>query len=144
VNFNINKEDGDKLLEDFLIEITRENGSKRCAEESCEILESNLDCQLVIETILKNSFKINGMIPNHIKVFEASLLAALITVFSCCEIKDIPKPLHVFFEDTKNENDIFERVKNSKKLRYAISHFVDAYFHYDYFENKYPEISKKL
>lgn len=144
MNFAINKEDGDKLLENFVVEITNQNGSKRCAEESYELLKHRIDSQLVLSVIMRNTFENSGIIPNHIQDFEVGILSALTSMFCCIDTKDIPKPLQPFFENAKNDDEIFERVSDSQKLRYAVSHFVSAYLHYDYFESKYPEISKAL
>ena len=142
--YSISKEDGDKLLEDFLIQVTNKNGSKRCAEESYKILEDPLDCQLVISVLFKIAFDSNGLTPKHIEEFEAGILSALTTIMCCCDAKDIPKPLTPFFEDAKNDEEIFERVRNSRKLMFAVSQFAITFMQYDYFESKYPEISKSL
>lgn len=144
MNFSINREDGDKILEEFVVHVSKQNGSKRCAEESYELLKNYADCQLVLSLIMRNSFMEQGMIPNHIQDFEAGILSALTSMFCCCEPKDIPKPLQPFFENAKNDDEIFERVSDSQKLIYAVSHFVSAYLHYDYFQSKYPELSKAL
>ena len=144
MSFSISKEDGDKLLEDFLIEVTNKNGSKRCAEESYKILENPLDCQLVISVLFKIAFDSNGLTPKHIQEFEAGILSALTTIMCCCDAKDLPKQLRPFFEDTNNDEEIFERVRSSGKLMFAVSQFANAYMQYDFFESKYPEISKSL
>ena len=53
-----------------------------------------------------------------------------------------PKPMQDLFEG--NDEEIFEKVRGSKKLIYAIQHLVSAYYHFDLFESKYPEISKMI
>jgi hypothetical protein len=144
MSYIISKEEGDKLLEDFLIDVTNRNGSKRCAEESYKILEDPLDCQLVMTVLFKTIFDKKKLTPKNVKEFENGILSALTTMMCCCDSEDLPKPLTPFFEDAKNDEEVFERVKNSKKLMYAVSEFAIAFMQYDYFESKYPEISKSL
>ena len=138
----INKEDGDKILLDFLLKVSNDNGSKRCAEESIKIMEDFNDAQLVISIIIINSMMQQGMIPNHITDFETQILSALATMYSTADDEDVPIQLQGVFQGTDEE--IVERVRNSRKLYFAVQQFVSAYYNYDLFENKYPEISKAL
>lgn len=138
----ISKEDGDKILEEFLINVSKTNGSKRCAEESFKIMDNFVDAQLVISIIMVNSMKQQNMIPEHVTNFERQIISALATVFSESEKEHIPIQLQGIFEGSDDE--IVEKVKNSGKLLFAVQQFVSAYFQYDYFESRYPEISKML
>jgi hypothetical protein len=138
----INKEDGDKILEEFLINISKTNGTKRCAEESFKIMDNFADAQLVISIIMINSMMQQGMIPNHITDFETKIVSALATMFSTADKEDIPIQLQGIFDGTDDE--IIEKVRSSRKLYFAVQQFVSAYYHYDLFESKYPEISKML
>ncbi len=138
----ISKEDGDKILEEFLINISKTNGTKRCAEESFKIMDDFADAQLVISIIMINSMTQQGMIPEHITDFEIQIISALATMFSTADKEDIPIQLQGIFEGTDDE--IIEKVGKSRKLYFAVQQFVSAYYHYDLFESKYPEISKML
>lgn len=138
----INKEDGDKILEEFLINISKKNGSKRCAEESFKIMDNFSDSQLIISIIMINSMGKQGMIPEHVTDFERQIVSALSTMFSIAEKEDVPIQLQTIFEGTDEE--IIEKVKSSRKLCFAVQQFVSAYYTYDLFESKYPEISKMI
>jgi hypothetical protein len=138
----ISKEDGDKILEEFLINISKTNGSKRCAEESFKIMDNFADSQLIISIIMINSMEKQGMIPEHVTDFERQIISALSTMFSIAEKEDVPIQLQGIFEGTDEE--IIEKVKSSRKLYFAVQQFVSAYYTYDFFESKYPEISKAL
>jgi hypothetical protein len=46
------------------------------------------------------------------------------------------------FEGTDDE--VVDKVRRSRKMFFAIQNFVSAYYQYDLFENKYPEINKML
>jgi hypothetical protein len=138
----INKEDGDKILEEFLVQISKSNGTKRCAEESFKIMDNFADSQLVISVIMVNSMRQQNMIPDHVTNFETQIVSALATVFCDAEKEHIPIQLQGLFEG--NEEEIIENVRNSKKLYFAVQQFVSAYYQYDFFESKYPEISKMV
>lgn len=139
---SMNKEDGDKILEDFLVDISKTNGSKRCAEESFKIMNNFSDSNLLISVIMTNSMRQQGVIPEHVTDFERQILSALTTMFSLAENEDVPIQLQNLFEG--NDDEILEKVRGSKKLFYAVQHFVGAYYHFDLFESKYPEISKMI
>ena len=138
----INKDDGDKILTEFLVQATKDNGSSRCAEESLKIMDNFNDSQMVISIILVNSMMQQGMIPEHVTNFETQIVSALSTMFSTCDKSEIPIQLQDLYEG--DEDEIIERVSRSRKMFFAVQQFVNAYYHYDLFENKYPEISKML
>ena len=138
----ISKEDGDKILEEFLINISKTNGSKRCAEESFKIMDNFADSQLIISIIMINSMGKQGMIPEHVTDFERQIVSALSTMFSIAEKEDVPIQLQGIFKGSDEE--IIEKVRGSRKLHFAVQQFVSAYYTYDLFESKYPEISKSL
>lgn len=138
----INQEDSDRLLEQFLIEITEKNGTKRCAEECYKILEDSMDSNYVTTIMLTNSLYNNNSIPKHVLKFESEILSALTTIFSSIDKKQIPIQFYDLFEGS--EEEIIEKTKNNKKLNFAIQRFVSSYFIHDFFESKYPEISKYL
>ena len=138
----ISKDDGDKILTEFLVQVSKDNGSKRCAEESLKIMDDFNDSQMVISVLLVNSMLQQGMIPEHVTTFETQVISALSTIFSTCDKSEIPIQLQDMFEGT--EQEIVERVSRSRKLYFAIQQFVSAYYHYEIFENKYPEVSKML
>jgi hypothetical protein len=138
----ISKEDGDKILEEFLIQVSKKNGSKRCAEESFKIMDNFSDSQLIISFLMINSMKQQGMIPTHITDFERQIISALTTMFSSADKEDIPIQLQGVFDGT--EDEIVKNVMRSNKINFAVQQFVSAYYHFDLFESKYPEISKML
>jgi hypothetical protein len=138
----IKKEDGDKILEEFLVQASKINQTKRCAEESFKIMDNSADSQFVISTIIINSIRQQGMFPEYVTDFERQVISALATVFSDAEKEHIPIQLQGIFQGT--EEQIIENVRNSKKLHFAIAQFVHAYYEYDLFESKYPEISKMI
>lgn len=138
----ITKEQGDELLTDFLVNIAKDNGSKRCAEESLKIMDEFNDSQLVISFIITDSMREQGLIPEHVNIFEAQIVSALSTMFTTCDKSDVPIPLQELFEGSDEE--VIERVGSNRKMFFAIQQFVNAYYTYDMFESKYPEISKML
>ncbi len=138
----LDKEDGDKMLLDFLLEITKNNGTKRCAEESIKIMDNFPDSQLLLSIILVQSLRGQKLIPEHVLDFEIQIISALSTIFTTCEVADIPIPLREIFEGTDEE--VIEKVNKSRKINFAIQQFVNGYYQYDLFENKYPEINKML
>jgi len=138
----ISKDDGDKIITEFLVQATKENGTKRCAEESLKIMEDFNDSQMVISILLVNSMLQQGMIPEHVTDFETRIISALSTMFTTCDDSEIPIQLQDLFEGTDEE--VIDRVSKSRKMHFAIQQFVSAYYTYEIFENKYPEISKML
>ena len=82
------------------------------------------------------------MIPEHITDFETRIISAISTMFTTCDKSDVPIQLQDLFEGTDDE--IIDKVSRSRKMQFAIQQFVSAYYTYEIFENKYPEISKML
>jgi hypothetical protein len=138
----INKEDGDRILEEFLVQASKANGTKRCAEESFKIMNSFVDSQLVISILITNSMRQQGLIPKHVIDFEVNVISALTTIFSDAEKEYVPIQLQGLFQG--NVEEMIEKVKSSKKFNFAVQQFVNAYYQYDLFESKYPEINKAL
>jgi hypothetical protein len=83
-----------------------------------------------------------GLIPEHVTDFETRIISALSTMFATCDKSDVPIQLQDLFEGTDEE--IIDKVSRSRKMHFAIQQFVSAYYNYEIFENKYPEISKML
>lgn len=138
----LDKEEGDKMLLEFLLEISKKNGTKRCAEESIKLMDNFADSQLLMSIILMLSLRNQNLIPKHAIDFERQIVSALSTIFTTCEVEDIPIPLREMFEGTDEE--VVEKVGKSRKMSFAIQQFVNGYYQYDFFENKYPEINKML
>jgi hypothetical protein len=105
-------------------------------------MDNFADSQLVISIIMINSMRQQGIIPEHVTDFERQIISALATIFSDAEKEHIPIQLQGIFQGT--EEEIIEKVRGSKKLYFAVEQFVSAYYQYDLFESKYPEISKML
>ena len=138
----IDKENGDKMLLDFLLEVSKNNGTKRCAEESIKVMDNFVDSQFLLSIVFMLSLKGRNLIPQHVLDFERQTISALSTMFTTCDVEDIPIPLREMFEGTDDE--VIEKVGKSHKMYFAIQQFVNAYYQYDLFENKYPEINKML
>jgi hypothetical protein len=138
----ISKDDGDKIITEFLVQATKENGTKRCAEESLKLMDDFNDSQILVSILLINSMMQQGMIPEHVIDFETRIISALSTMFTTCDKSEIPIQLQDLFEGTDDE--IIDRVSKSRKMHFAIQQFVSAYYQYEIFENKYPQISKML
>jgi hypothetical protein len=100
------------------------------------------DSQLLLSIILMQSLRNQNLIPDHVLDFERQVISAITTIFTTCDVEDIPIPLREMFEGTDDE--VIEKVGNSRKMYFAIQQFVNAYYQYDLFENKYPEINKML
>jgi hypothetical protein len=140
--FKIKKEDSDRLLEQFLIEVSERNGSKRCAEECYKVLEDPNDSDYLISLIVSDSLYKNNSIPEHVLKFESQILSALTTIFTIIDKKEIPIQLSELFEGS--EEEIIQKIRKNKKINLAVQRFVGYYFIHDFFESKYPEISKIL
>jgi hypothetical protein len=138
----MSKEDGDRLLEDFLLDASKKNGAKECAEESYRLMENEADSQLVISLVVSESFRRAGKIPKDFAVFETNILSAIATMYTTCDKTDIPFQFKDLFFGT--EEEIVNKVGKDKKLNFAIKHFVMAFYHFEDFETKYPEITKML
>jgi hypothetical protein len=138
----INKDEGDKILENFLIEATKENGSKACAEESYKILENFQDSQLILGIILSEIMRDKKQISKKIIDFEVRILSAITTIFSECDKSDIPLEFGNLFSGT--EQEILDKVSVNAKIIFAVQAFVTAFYNFREFERKYPEITKML
>ena len=138
----ISKDDGDRIITEFLVQATKKNGTKRCAEESLKIMENFNDSQILVSVLLTNSMLQQGMIPEHVIDFETRIISAISTMFTTCDKSDVPIQLQDLFEGTDDE--IIDKISRSRKMQFAIQQFVSAYYTYEIFENKYPEISKML
>lgn len=138
----INKDEGDKILENFLIQATKENGSKACAEESHKILENFEDSQLILGIIVSEMMRDNKQISKKVIDFELNILSAIATIFSECNKSDVPLEFGNLFTGTKKE--ILDKVSVNAKIIFAVQAFVNAFYTFGYFKRKYPEITKML
>lgn len=138
----INKEDGDRILEDFLVRATKENGSVECAKESIKIMDEFETSQLIISLIISNSIRKTGKIPERVINFEIEILSALTTMFNTCDEPEIPIEFGKLFSGT--EDEVLDKVGSNKKIHFAVQSFVNAFYTFAKFEKQYPEISKML
>lgn len=138
----ISKEDGDRILENFLIGASKDNGSVECAKESIKIMDRFDDSQLIVSLIISNSMRKSGQIPERVINFEVEILYALTTMFSTCNKPEIPVELEDLFSGT--EEEVLDKVGANKKLYFAVQAFVNAFYQFDNFEKQYPEITKML
>ena len=138
----INKEDGDRILENFLIGASKENGSIECAKESIKIMDKFEDSQLIVSLIISISLRNAGQIPESIVDFEVNILSALTTMFSTCDESDIPAEFNDLFLGTDDE--VLDKVGANKKIHFAVQAFSNAFYQFDKFEKEYPEITKML
>jgi hypothetical protein len=134
----MSKEDGDRLLEDFLLNASKSNGTKECAEESYRLMENEADSQLIISESLRRARKV----PKDFAVFETNILSAIASMYTTCDKTDIPFQFKDLFFGT--EEEIVNKVGKDKKLNFAVKNFVMSFYHFEDFETKYPEITKML
>jgi len=140
--FSIKKDDADRLLEDFLVNVAKINGSKTCADETVNLIRDQSDSQFLTALIVMNSMKKELGIPHKFIDFEARISSALATMFSVCDKEDIPIELKDLF--VGDDEQIIDNFNKSHKLNFALQQFVGSYFAYDLFESKYPQITKFL
>ena len=138
----ISKEDGDRILENFLIGASKDNGSVECAKESIEIMDRFEDSQLIVSLIVSNSMRKSGQIPERVIDFEVEILSALTTMFNTCDEPKIPVEFGKLFSGT--EEEVLDKVGANKKVHFAVQAFVNAFYTFDNFEKQYPEITKML
>jgi hypothetical protein len=138
----ITKEDGDRMLTDFLVKIAKIDGTKECAEESFQIMDDFNDSQLIVSIIVADAFKQKGHIPEKIGVFQNNILSALATMFVTCDKEEVPKEFGDLF--LGSDEEVLEKVNLNKKINFAVEQFVSAFYHFETFEKKYPVISKLL
>lgn len=138
----ISKEDGDRILENFLIGASKENGSVECAKESIEIMDKFEDSSLIVHTIISSSMRNQGQIPEEVIDFEVDILLAIVNMYSTCTESEIPVQFDNLFSGTQDE--ILDNVGRNKKIHFAVQAFVSAFYTFDRFEKKYPEITKML
>jgi hypothetical protein len=138
----ISKENGDRILENFLIGASKENGSVECAKESIEIMDKFDDSQLIVSLLVSNSIRSLGQIPERVIDFEIEVLSALTTMFTTCDEVDIPAEFEDLFLGT--EDEVLDKVGENKKINFAVQAFVNAFYTFDRFEKKYPQITKML
>lgn len=138
----INKEDGDRMLTDFLVDFCKKNGTKKCAEEAYKIMEDFQDSQLLITFLLNASIRGGGQIPEEIADFETKIISAFASIFNSCEEEDVPKQFGDLFFGS--EDDVFDKLIRDKKIKYATQQFVTAFYTFRDFEARNPEISKML
>lgn len=131
----------ESVLEEFLIEITNKNGTKRCAEESYKILDNQNHSELLKFIIASKFLHSKKLIPQHIKDFEEDMINLFINIYKTNQ-NILPIQFLRIFES--EENNITEKVKKSIKLNYAIYQFVSVFNTIDEFESNYPEITKEL
>jgi hypothetical protein len=142
MTIHISKEDGDRILENFLISASKENGSVECAKESIQIMDEFDDSNLIVQTLISSSIRNSGKISDDIIDFEVDVLSAIATMYSTCKKSEIP----IQFEDlfSGSEDEILDKVGRNKKIGFAVQAFVNAFYTFDRFEKKYPEITKML
>ena len=138
----ISKEDGDRMLTDFLVDVSKRNGTKECAEECYKIMDDFNDSQLIISIIISESIRESKQVPKEISDFEIQIMSALSTIFQTVDKGDVPSQFKDLFFGT--EDEVTDKVATNKKLQYAIRNFVSSFYHFNHFENKYPEITKML
>ena len=138
----ISKEDGDRILENFLIDASKKNGSVECAKESMKIMDRFDDSQLIVSLIISNSMRNAKQMPERVIDFEVEILSALTTMFSTCDKEEIPVEFGKLFSGT--EEEVLDKVGANKKVHFAVQAFVNAFYTFDNFEKQYPEITKML
>jgi hypothetical protein len=138
----ISKEDGDRILENFLVGASKMNGSVECAKESIKIMDSFDDSQLIVSIIVSNSMRRDGQVSEDSINFEVDILSALTTMYNTCTEAEIPIQFGSLFSGT--EDEVLDKVGGNKKLHFAVQAFTNAFYTFDKFEKQYPEITKML
>lgn len=138
----INKEEGDRMLTDFLVDFCKKNGTKECAEEAYKIMEDFQDSQLLITFLLNASIRGGGQIPEDIADFETKIISALATIFNSCDKEDVPNQFGDLFFGS--EEEVMDKIIYDKKIKYATQQFVTAFYTFRDFESRNPEITKML
>lgn len=138
----ITKEDGDRILENFLVGASKANGTVKCAEESIKIMEKFEDSQLIVSVVITNAMRNAGEISKDVVDFEVEILSAITTMYSTCNEADIPVQFGSLFSGS--EDEILDKVGRNKKIHFAVRAFVEAFYTFDKFEKKYPEITNML
>ena len=100
------------------------------------------DSQLIISLIISKSIKKAGKMPEEITDFEVKIISALATIYSTCEKSYVPKEFKDLFFGT--EVEVTDKIAVNEKIKFAVRHFVSAFYHFADFEKKYPEITKML
>ena len=139
----LNKDDGDRILEEFLLHISKLSGSVESAKESLEIMNDFPCSQLLLSLIIKKGIIESGNVPENYIELEGAVLSALASCYSSIGEEEVPLQFKGFFNG-KNEDEIFEKIEKNRKLNFAVQAFVASFFYYDQFEKKYPEICKML
>lgn len=140
---SIEKEEGDRILTDFLVEASKANGTKECAEESYKIMNNLDDSQLVISIIIREIAKQSKHFPKEVTEFEVKIMSALASFFSTFDKPEVPHQFKELFCET-TKTDLARNLYTNKKLIFAVQNFVNAFYRFDCFEKKYPEITKML
>jgi len=138
----VNKEEGDRMLTDFLVDFCKKNGTKECAEEAYRIMESFQDSQLVLSFLLNSSVRGDRNFPQEIINFETSIVSALATIFSSCDEEDVPNQFGDLFFGS--EDEVTDNVIQDKKIKFAVQQFVTAFYTFRDFESRNPQISNML
>jgi hypothetical protein len=142
MKIGITKDDGDRLLENFLIGASKANGSIECAEESIKIMDRFEDSQLIVSVVITNAMRNAGEVYKDVIDFEVEILSAITTMYSTCTEDEIPVQFGSLFSGT--EDEILDKVGRNKKIHFAVRAFVEAFYTFDNFEKQYPEITKML
>lgn len=139
---HISKDDGDRILENFLISVSKENGSVECAKESIEIMSEFEDSYLIVHTLVSSSMRNKSQMSDEVINFEVDILSAITTMYSNCNESDVPVQFDNLFSG--DEDEVLNKVGRNKKIHFAVRAFIDAFYTFDRFEKKYPEITKML
>jgi hypothetical protein len=139
----LSKELYDKIVEQFLVEISNQDDkNQKLAVESQELLNDEGDSATLATTLINHSLDKLDRFTEDVKMLEATVLSAMFTCFKEVDERLIPKGLRATFSGTDEE--IRNNMYANKPLQYAIRKFSVAYLEYQNFQKKYPEINKHL
>ena len=136
----ISKDDSERLIEEFVVKLSKHNDSTDLATQSMNILNDETYKKILLGCLLidyRDKFK-------DVDDGEYDMRVAMFSAVNCIFDEDcddnlmLPKFKGLF----SSENE--ELSWNNPKLQFAFSQFVSAFYSYEIFEQKYPLITEGL
>ncbi len=136
----ISKDDSERVVEQFLISLSKENGSQKLAVESMNVLNDKLHKAILLGSLLRTYKDSLKDIDNGEFQMRVCIMSALNCIFDeDCDLEEMPPKFAGLFA---SEDD--DLAWNNPKLQFAVDQFVSAFYTYELFENKYPNIADGL
>lgn len=139
----INPDDSERILEDFVIRVSKNNNnvnndsSSQIANESLVFLNDTISKRIILACLLiKHKEQLHKIDNGRFDV--KSDLTSLLTTFAI-ECKDFIHPRLQNLISTDVATNI-----NNLRLQFAVDQFVEAFYSFDVIEEKYPNLSKYI